>query len=161
MGSLHNVSQIYFIKTDSLGNSNCNESTVPTIVTPLSIQDMVVPPLDSTVLVSALTEAFSQASGASSSNLCIDNGTSFTDFNQDELLIFPNPATSQFTISTSQNASLNRIQIFNILGEKIYSAEVRDQHITINSENFSEGTYFVKLENDEQEFATAKLIILR
>ncbi len=74
------------------------------------------------------------------------SSTAGSDF---QIQIIPNPASSELTISSKQYA-IDQIEIYNILGEQIYSAVVANRQpltvlpITIGSELFPSGIYFVK-----------------
>lgn len=58
--------------------------------------------------------------------------------------IFPNPAKNNFTITTELiNA---RVEIFDMIGEKVYSEQLNAKDKTINI-NFTAGIYFVRVAN--------------
>jgi hypothetical protein len=71
--------------------------------------------------------------------------------------IFPNPATSKFTISSEQYA-ITSLTICNLLGEKIYSASGKGLSMNVNSENFRAGIYIVEVSSDKQKMFR-KLVI--
>ena len=74
--------------------------------------------------------------------------TEITNEKQDSQVIsvFPNPSNGKFTITTN-SSSINGIEIFNILGEKVYT--IKDsKHETpnlIDISNFQKGIYFIKI----------------
>jgi hypothetical protein len=75
-----------------------------------------------------------------------------------ELYIYPNPANNSFNIKTKLTAPIY-IEIISLQGEKVaqrYFEE--DGLITITSDQFSSGVYYVKLSSENQLF-TDKLII--
>jgi len=76
---------------------------------------------------------------------------------QTEIIIFPNPATVQFVVESSEFVENTTLEIFNLLGEKIYSAAYRGP-LTVDCEHFSKGIYFVRLINSEKQI-TQKLIV--
>ena len=59
-----------------------------------------------------------------------------------DFVISPNPALSSFTISSNLNSQIDRVEIYNLLGEKIYSADYTET-LKINCELFPKGCYFV------------------
>jgi len=71
--------------------------------------------------------------------------------------IYPNPATSQFAVCSSQFTKDSQLEIFNSLGEKIYTSSYRDR-LTVNCELFPSGIYFVRINNTVNQF-TQKLFI--
>jgi alpha/beta superfamily hydrolase len=96
------------------------------------------------------------------------NTVSVGDLLQDDnsLQVYPNPATNQFSVGSLQLALLtvgaaglakNQLDVFNSVGEKIYSAEF-NQQITIDSKQFPKGIYFVRVSNSEKQM-TRKLVI--
>jgi hypothetical protein len=78
----------------------------------------------------------------------------------DQLSIYPNPSNGEFTMVSGDNGhlDLNKIEIFNTLGEKVYS----NQAPTIQSLNLHlnlpKGMYFVEL-SKEHSMQTKKIII--
>ncbi|MCB0466098.1 MAG: T9SS type A sorting domain-containing protein, partial [Aequorivita sp.] len=73
--------------------------------------------------------------------------------------IYPNPATSEFTIALPRSMKAE-VRVFDITGKLlIYEAEaiIADKH-TVNVSSLSSGTYFVRL-NTEEGSATKKLLI--
>jgi hypothetical protein len=57
--------------------------------------------------------------------------------------IFPNPATEDVTIFSKME--ICRIELFNVLGQKLFSEKVNDIVSTINLSAFPHGIYFVKI----------------
>jgi hypothetical protein len=73
-----------------------------------------------------------------------------------DISIYPNPANNQFSIFSGQIENAT-IEIFNLLGEKIYSTAYREQ-LTINCEHFPRGIYLVRLTGNEMQ-VTMKLVV--
>jgi hypothetical protein len=71
-------------------------------------------------------------------------------------LVFPNPATNNVTISSTQN--INSVQIINFVGQTVYSANVNGKNTNINTSNLTGGIYFVRV-NTEVGSQNVKLII--
>jgi hypothetical protein len=72
--------------------------------------------------------------------------------------IYPNPSKGQLTIYGLQ-FSLNAVEIFNTLGEKVYNEIFTASQKTINSK-LVPGIYFVKISNGNSSY-TQKLIMTR
>ena len=68
--------------------------------------------------------------------------------------LYPNPAQHQFTVSVSDNASLEDIKVYNTLGQLL----IRSQSHTINTSGLTSGTYLVDVTTDIGR-STKKLII--
>jgi hypothetical protein len=75
---------------------------------------------------------------------------------EDLITIFPNPSNTDITINNIPTNAI--IEIHNILGEKIVSRQSEGNTNTLNVSNFSNGTYFVKINTDSKSY-TKKLII--
>ncbi|MEO8087566.1 MAG: T9SS type A sorting domain-containing protein [Bacteroidota bacterium] len=73
-----------------------------------------------------------------------------------EIKLYPNPTRGEFTIINLQTASA-RVDIYNILGVKVYSTAIIGKQETINK-RFSSGVYIVKVTDGAKQF-TAKLIV--
>ncbi len=76
--------------------------------------------------------------------------------NNETLNIYPNPTTNQITIefNTSQQNAL--IEVRNVLGEILYSEKLKSNTLSqsINVSEFSNGVYFVTLQNDKQKIVS-------
>lgn len=77
-------------------------------------------------------------------------------FSRKEFSIYPNPATDQCVVDFKKITN-GKLQIFNSLGEKIYSSELRGQ-TTVDCRLFPRGIYFVRLTNSENVI-TKKLLV--
>ena len=66
----------------------------------------------------------------------------------EELGIYPNPNNGVFVIST-EGEKIKEIKVFNLFGEKIYSATVNNIQTTINLSEQAKGIYFVQVVTDK------------
>ena len=71
------------------------------------------------------------------------------------VLIYPNPATDQLNIRLS--ATFDQLEVVNLLGQVIYTANVNEQEFTINVTNYHSGAYFIRL-SGKQGVAIKKFI---
>ncbi len=71
--------------------------------------------------------------------------------------IFPNPTLSTFTIKPISEIKNALVEIYNVLGEKVYSTEIIGKQQTINNK-FPSGIFFVKVCDGEKQFVE-KLIV--
>ena len=77
------------------------------------------------------------------------------DFQNQDFKIFPNPASSYVNIVNTQE-NIQKIEIFNLLGQKIFSRDFQDEkQIQINLDAYESGMYLLKINNS----FTRKLII--
>jgi len=75
------------------------------------------------------------------------------------LQIFPNPVTNgRIYISTDQNSNSREIEIYDMLGKKVYSTVLYNNNKEINVSHLNSGVYMIKIiENNSS--ATRKLIV--
>ncbi len=69
--------------------------------------------------------------------------------------IFPNPVSDYLSIKNSGNYKIQKIDIYNSNGQLIYSSKPQE---SINLSNFEIGIYYVKLELDNNQKITKKII---
>ena len=73
-----------------------------------------------------------------------------------QLNVFPNPATEYVNV-TSENM-IENIEIYNIVGQKVFNQNNPVNNVTINTNDFVNGIYFVRIKTKEG-FQTQKLTI--
>jgi len=59
-----------------------------------------------------------------------------------ERRVFPNPAQTHFTVTNTENASL---QLYNMLGQEVFSTYSREENTTINVNTLPQGLYVLKV----------------
>ncbi len=146
-------SWIYLIKTDSMGVSGCNDSQFPVASNIYLPQYNLVPAEDTVINVTSTSQTVIQLNSVIDRTLCIS--TRMVHNIQNSFSIYPNPANDFFEIS-GESKRWKKLEIHNILGEKIYSTPYREQS-TVNCELFTPGIYFVSLQT-ENGVAVQKLI---
>lgn len=84
-------------------------------------------------------------------------GIEETNNNENNIAVYPNPATDKIQVISKQY-SVSSIEIYNLLGEKIYSSPVTDNlslitdyrsPITIDVSSFPSGVYVVKVKTEK------------
>jgi hypothetical protein len=72
------------------------------------------------------------------------------------ITLFPNPAQDQIVISCEQGELIRVIDIYNVLGEKVYNQQLQSLssklQTTINISNLSNGVYFVKVQGAQNKW---------
>jgi len=90
------------------------------------------------------------------------NNVGLDEFGMDsEMIMFPNPATSSFTIKLPTNAKAIQVRIFNLLGELVSNKLVHGNDIILNDiSNLSSGSYTVEVKSDSGNWKK-KLVVLQ
>lgn len=69
-----------------------------------------------------------------------------SNFDESNFLVYPNPAQNELFINfTKASNKLIKIQVFNAIGQNVYSVENIESTSNIDITSFSKGIYFVKL----------------
>ena len=86
----------------------------------------------------------------------ITSGTvSITDLDQ-LTAVYPNPSNDNVTVMSS--VKINTVEIFNVMGQMVYTSNVNDNATTINVSDFATGAYIVKM-NTESGSINKKLMV--
>ena len=73
---------------------------------------------------------------------------SFEAFSTQDLAVFPNPVQQGYdlTIDVKVLQDESRLDVFNVLGQRLYTKQVRqDQKLSISTESYPAGVYFVRM----------------
>jgi hypothetical protein len=78
-------------------------------------------------------------------------GVNETGDDNNEIKLFPNPTSGKFNVQVS-NLKVQNLEVYNVLGEKVYSKSLNDKQtsIEINLSDHADGIYFVKLFTDRE-----------
>ena len=78
--------------------------------------------------------------------------------NLSDVVVYPNPATTEVTFEfTSANENTN-VQIFDLLGNLVYNNTYSKNIVNVNTSNFTNGVYIYKLTSDKNS-AVGRLVI--
>jgi hypothetical protein len=72
--------------------------------------------------------------------------------------IFPNPATSKFTLKMNSVADKFTVKIYDAGGRECFSGEIQNPETEISTESLTKGVYFVTIQNQKSK-QTEKLVI--
>ncbi|MDR1847004.1 MAG: leucine-rich repeat protein [Bacteroidales bacterium] len=70
--------------------------------------------------------------------------------------LYPNPATTELNISSSQ--IIETIEVFNILGQRVYASQIKNTTVKIDITNFKSGNYIAKI-NTNNGITIKKFIV--
>jgi hypothetical protein len=146
---------VYLIKTDSLGNSGCNEPVTVIIVT--SPPSQVTSP--ATVVTSPVSTITAPAtivgSGSMVTTLCTTVGINEM-LNQEELVLFPNPFTDKLTITTETNEPVE-ITLFDVTARKLLQQTFTNA-VTLNTSQLAKGIYIYEVRNKDGLVKKGKVV---
>jgi hypothetical protein len=78
-----------------------------------------------------------------------------------DMIMYPNPATSTFTIKLPSSAELFQVRIFNMIGELVSSKIVQGNEMIVNDiSNLSSGSYTVEVKSENGNWQK-KLVVLQ
>lgn len=97
----------------------------------------------------SLTYNYSGTAGASGMRAYCDymdqaHGIINSQIKSSEVKVYPNPA-SEYTIIESLGSRIDKVELVNLLGQKVFVAEVNDLVIKINTTHLLNGTYFIRI----------------
>ncbi|WP_186561800.1 T9SS type A sorting domain-containing protein [Hyunsoonleella aquatilis] len=73
--------------------------------------------------------------------------------------IYPNPANDRFTIAFKNISNIEGVEIYSILGKRVYQNEFNGSDLVVESANFKAGVYLVKALADDNKVYHTKLVI--
>jgi hypothetical protein len=149
---------MYLIKTDVSGNSNCNQGSAAIQVTtcfPIPTFQFISESAGSIVNSPIVTVGYGNVITTLCSNVGIKSNL---DFNN-QFSIAPNPAANNCTITFPALIQKGLIEIFNFYGEKIIRQNIINKsQEEIELKNISQGIYFVKVFDGEKSYCK-KIIV--
>ena len=70
--------------------------------------------------------------------------------------VYPNPAQNNVVLASG--VELQKVEIFNTLGQVVYSEKANGNHVSVNTSDFAQGNYIVKM-HTKAGVATKKLVV--
>jgi hypothetical protein len=153
---------MFLVKTDSMGNSSCGQSTTQTRVNKVSM--VVTNPItqqNSTQTIVRNTNTLI-GHGANINTLCTNAAIEQFTKNNLQLSVYPNPNTGSFTIiyTLEQDAIM---YLYDVQGKQVYSINIsaEQKSVEINNLDLQNGMYMYKVLNNGTMLNNGKLIILK
>ncbi len=101
---------------------------------------------------------------APTTNLTIINNLGIDNINQDEFLLYPNPASDKIYIVMGSNATQTndlKLKVFNILGQSIEEQPIQNTTTELSTKNWgASGVYFVQITNQNNTMSITKKVIV-
>ena len=82
-------------------------------------------------------------------------GVGIDELNSD-ISIYPNPANDVFYISNPQGSV---VEVFNLLGESVYSSQLTGGQSSIDCSSWAKGVYFIELTSESNSTSKRKIIL--
>ncbi|MBP93271.1 MAG: hypothetical protein CMC55_04035 [Flavobacteriaceae bacterium] len=88
--------------------------------------------------------------------LRVDNITASTTLNRPEFskelgfTIYPNPSKSRLNIHTAGANNYSKIEVYNILGSRVYQGSLNNAKASINVSQWNSGVYLVRISNSKE-----------
>lgn len=154
-------------------------STVPVVVTagsgwnsvalPLGLSDFTIVQGANTVaevlasvftmrIISVTDENIDNWRGQTiAATLRVDNITASTTLSRDDFNkthsdfdIYPNPSSTNLNLSFNTTQNDSRIEVYNILGAKVYNSSINSTKTTINTSQWQKGVYLVRVYSNDK-----------
>lgn len=147
----------YLIKTDASGNTGCGststnliKTTAPTLVsTPTLTVSSGIPIHHHAITVINSSKDIS--------TLCFTS--SIDEIQNDETVsIYPNPCSSQITITFNQPQKHTNIKVMNLLGECLQQLTTSNQQLTLDMSVYAKGVYFIRIEDENKKVINKKVV---
>lgn len=149
---------VYLIRTDSLGGSNCNYTSISTTVTSPATQvanAITVIGIRPDILTSAFLNT---NSGGSMNTICTSVGIDEIKANK-FIKAFPNPSDGNFVIGFYENIEDGIMKIYNSFGEMVLEQSIFNTTKTVvQLKNCPDGAYCMQI-NDGHQTYFKKVII--
>jgi Secretion system C-terminal sorting domain len=141
------TSLIYLIKTDSMGNSGCNEISHSLIQISQSITIGNYNEIDRSGFI-ITSPSYSLGVGGLESTLCFSTGISNLSNTKSDLTIFPNPSSNYIEIKYGEMILSGILDIYDSFGNAVLVKDIKNSYMDkINIETFTNGLYIVRVCN--------------
>ncbi|MES2763201.1 MAG: T9SS type A sorting domain-containing protein [Bacteroidota bacterium] len=148
--------EMWFMKTDSVGNSLCLQNTVTSTFSPAAVQTQ-------TKYISAFGAAFGPIEVPTATTQSYVNSTSTFCYvglneqfkNNDGVIIYPNPSSGQVIIKLEHEAEF---VLHNAFGQKVYSINLNKNSNSIDLKGFAAGIYYYTVKQQDRDLS-GKLIL--
>ncbi|HLG35845.1 MAG TPA: T9SS type A sorting domain-containing protein [Bacteroidia bacterium] len=151
-----NGHDVYIVKTDSQGNSGCNEAAGSTTVNTISLQ--VMPDTLSVSSGGAMDLDNPQISSEGTfATLCLITGNDETSRSENQISIYPIPSASEVTLNFRREASRD-VLLRNMLGEILFAVTASAVQLKIDMRDFPKGIYFVSARDEKNNLVVRKIV---
>lgn len=98
---------------------------------------------------------------AASSTFVVISTVGVDDINaiSEQISVYPNPANDYVVVSVT-GFNIEKVEVYDVLGQLAYTAEPKSSNIEINTTEFNQGVYFVKIHVDGK-LITKKIKVIK
>lgn len=111
------------------------------------------------ILVEISTDTFGNVTNKSFLVSATTTGINDMVFQNDEVLIYPNPFSTSATIKINSEIKKGKFILHDVLGREIKQIEIDGNSIEIKRENLPNGIYFYKITNEKNEIIASGKIV--
>ncbi len=79
----------------------------------------------------------------------------------DAIQVYPNPASNQFMVDIPVEVVATRFQLFDMMGREIENQMVMEHRFMVSCEELPQGMYLYRVETNEGQFKTGKILLER
>ena len=150
--------QIFIIKTDTLGNSGCQEKRcAPTITSPNMIRQHLNVVVGSGTATGTIT--LQQSSSCSETTLCTNVGIEESYLNAMQFMAYPVPSCTAVTIASFSSTIETTCLLYNQLGEQVSATIINEGNaFTVQHGNLPAGMYTAVISNENESIASLTLL---
>jgi hypothetical protein len=149
---------VYLIKTDSIGNSGCNQTygVVSMMTTPIIVNTPVMQVSSGSIIGNPATIL---GCGGDVSDTCTQVGITPQIIVESNFFILPNPFSSFTTVQSNKVFYDATITVYNSYGQQVKQIKnIFGQRITLFRDNLPIGIYFLRLTESKKTYVE-KLVI--
>jgi hypothetical protein len=141
----------YMIKTDSAGNSGCNDTarTIPNLLP--GFTHVPIGFLEMPFSISILNPATQTSKGSAIHGICLVDAVS--DLNVKDFNLYPNPASQTIYV---ENLKSEKFMVLNVSGQTVLKGDLNQGLTEINIKELPEGIYFLKSVSQTHFFIKAE-----
>ncbi len=153
---------IYLIKTDENGATGCfwEQNPVTIVGNPsVPITNHVIFTGSGAVVHSIADSLIHTSRGSQELPMCYHAGISEIQNPQSEILISPNPFTSQATITFNEPQKNTTIKIMDVIGKEIKTINFTGKQCEIEKGEMRAGVYFIRIEDEQKNVVNRKIVL--
>lgn len=158
-GANYDSTKIHLVKTDSLGNSACNDiswtaiSNNQSVITDTTVNPVNFSFIDENIINWTLNNRYFYEA-----NLCIPVSIEYVEHTSADFKIFPNPFNLETTLESNSGMS-GTLELFNMYGKLTKHISISKSTTVIERGNLNSGVYIYKIIPTHGIITWGKLII--